>query len=197
MDSEKNMDESEIYKELEIASNLSLEGNTDKAQDIYEQLCQKGSTDAKIQLGYLLLKAKKTSTDVARAEQLFREAAVSGSSLGRYYLGLLYQDIGRDTEAFREIHMLAETGYLPAVNRLGWYYEDGVGCERSLIAATHYREHAAIHGHFGAQRWIAEQMALGRRGLLSVPSGIVRYFKAVAQIFWHTLKHPNDPRVQG
>ena len=191
------MDEAELFLEIEKAANLVLEGKTRDARQIYERLSQEGSTDAKIQLGYLLLKGKGSEKDVSRAEILFREAAGDGSKLGKYYLGLLFQEIERFTDAFREIRELAETGYLPAVNRLGWFYEDGIGCEKDLRAARHYRSHAATHGHFVAQRWLAEQMALGRDGFFLIPLGLVNYLQSVAKIFWFSLKYPNDPRVQG
>lgn len=191
------MEDDEQEADLRKAYNLSADGKIAEAQKIYERLSRNGSTYAKIQLGYLLLKHRTSDEDVSNAELLLKEAAAQGDTLGKYYLGLLYEQIGRNAEAFLVIRELAESGYLPAVNRLGWYFEDGVGCVKDLKTAEHYRSHAARHGHFAAQRWLASQMSIGRRGLLLVPIGVVLYLKAVVQIFWHTLRHPSDPRVQG
>lgn len=193
----EGMEQEHFNADLERAAELALEGRAEEARQLYERLSRKGSWYAKVQLGYLFLKGKEVAKDVARAEELFQQAAELGSYLGKYYLGLLYQETGREDDAYREIRELTELGYLPAVNRLGWFLEDGIGCEKDLLAAVHYRTYAAQNGHLQAQKWVAMRKMMGRDGLISIPIGLAQFIKATAGLFWMMLKAPTDPRVQG
>lgn len=181
---------------LEKAADLSLEGKDEAARAIYKELSDKGSWYADVQLGYLNLVGKGGAKDVDRAEELFLKASNSGSSLGKYYLALCYQETNRKEKAFKEIKELTDQGYIPAINRLGWMYELGEGCEINLLAAQHYRNYAARFGHLFAQRWVAEQRLWGREGIWKIPVGAVAFVVSNLKIFWIALFAPTDVRVQ-
>jgi TPR repeat protein len=190
------MDTDKIQAELVRASDFSLQGNEAAARAIYEDLAAKGSWYAEIQLGYIYLVGKGISKDITKAEKLFRSSSQKGSQLAKYYLGLCYQETDRLQLAFVVMQELAQEGYLPAINRLGWLYENGEGCDLNLSAAVHYRKYAAQHGHLYASRWVGIWLMRGKEGISNIPRGLYLFTLTTFKIFWVTLRTPTDVRVQ-
>lgn len=191
------METEQIQAELIRAADLSLSGKLEEAIIVYEELVRHGSAYAEVQLGYIFLVGRGVQRDVKRAEELFRSSAGRGDLLGKYYLGLCYQETNREQLAFSIMSELSKLEYLPALNRLGWMYENGIGCRRDLKAAVRYRKDAASSGHLYAKRWLGYRMAIGKEGVLRIPFGIVSLASSMVQIFWFALKAPSDARVQG
>ncbi len=193
---EMRMTQSGVQQQLERAADLSAEGRDKAAAEIYERLASEGSAYAKVQLGFMLQTGKGIPKSLSRAEELFRSARDQGSLLGKYFLGLLYADTSRNAEAFKEIREAAEAGYLPAIDRLGILYLEGVGCIRDVHAGSHYRNYAANHGHVWAMKWKARRLIGGSEGLIGLAKGVALGLFAAGAAFWLTLRYPADPRIQ-
>lgn len=186
-----------MQQELEKAAELGLLGNYAGARGIYESLVASGCSYAMVQLGYMEQVGKGATQNLERAEALFRDAGQNGSQLGSYYLSLLLVATKREEQGFHIMKELAEHSYLPAINRLGMMYHDGVGCNRDANAAAHYKSYAAKYGHLYAKRWVALEMLKGRRGLIQVPKGFLMLITTTLTIFWTAWRTPTDVRVQG
>jgi TPR repeat protein len=187
--------EDSINQALVRASKLNLEGEPSKAAVVYEQLVERNSGYAAVQLGYMHNVGRGVALDKLRAEHLYSKAKALGEPLGQYYLGLLYLDTGRFELGFEEISSAAKSGYLPAINRLGDLYLSGIGCAKNMDHAAHYKNFAADKGHLYAMRWKAWQNAKSFNPL-KFAHGLFSFIFLSLKIFKFALKAPADPRVQ-
>jgi TPR repeat protein len=175
---------------------LAATGKGQDAAAMLERLIKAGDVFAELRLGYCYWMADGVERDLTKAEQLFRSAASTGLQLGAYYLAQLLFESNRQEEGLKEIKALVAQGYLPAVTRLAWCLEDGKGCTVDKVAARHYRNWAADHGHLWAEKWRAADMILAKEGYSRILRGLLRWVRASALIFWRSLGDHSDPTVQ-
>ena len=65
---------------------------------------------------------------------------------GQYKLGIGFEMNRRFTMAVQMMKKSAEQGYVPAQNRLAWYYNNGQGVEKNLEMSFYWYQKCAIQG---------------------------------------------------
>ncbi len=189
------MPEVEYESELKAASRLLEGGHGIAASAAYKELVNKGSGWAALQLGYMFENGKGVTISAKDAEAWYKTSKELGCAHGWFYLARLYENTHQQELAFSEMERAATDGFLPAVNRLGLYYERGVGCTPNHERAKHYREFAAAQGHLYAKRWQSVQLI--RQGtILSFSKGIALYVMQSWRILKLGMRCPADLRVQ-
>jgi TPR repeat protein len=192
---ERRMSESNFESELAAVSRLLENGDPIAAAEAYKVLVDKGAGWAALQLGYMFENSKGVRQSAEVAERWYKKSRDLGCLQGWYYLACLYETTRRQELAFREMELAAQTGFLPAINRLGLYYERGVGCAPNFETAKHYRDFAAAQGHLYAKRWQGIQL-IKQRTPSSLLRGLIIYLTQSWRILKLGLASPADPSVQ-
>ncbi len=64
-----------------------------------------------------------------------------------YFNEIKLQEITEPHAAFTEMMALAQAGYVPATDRVGYYFRHGLGTQQDMSAARHWFQRAASGGH--------------------------------------------------
>ena len=73
--------------------------------------------------------------------------AVDADETRTYFNEIKLQEITKPHTAFTEMMALAQAGYIPATDRVGYYFRHGLGTPPDMSAARHWYRRAASGGH--------------------------------------------------
>jgi TPR repeat protein len=84
-----------------------------KALEEFEELANQGSLMSMLYLGWQYIGPSETGNNLDQAEIWFRRATNGGSILGSFYLGTLYRNSGRYSDALETYNIGADKRYPP------------------------------------------------------------------------------------
>lgn len=156
-----------------------------------EQSVQKGDLNARIDLGWILIRKESRLPDPDRAVALFREAAGKGAVRAQYALGWAYakgRGVPVDYAQAAEWYRVAATagGDADAQFALGELYFRGLGVANDYGRAIDLYRAAAMRGHPVAQYLMGVMYQEG----WGVKRDLVEAYK------WLTLAAPQAARIQ-
>ena len=179
---------------LAEAQSVIERGDIERGVALFEALIEDGSAHASLMLGQMYELGKGVARDDGKAEALYRQSKKLGSPTGAYYLARFLETATKPEAAFVEMHEITQRGYLPAINQLGYYYENGIGCVADLTAAAHYRAIAAERGHIFAKRWIAGR-DMCSRNLITRLKGCANFSKIILTGILLAARDPTNERL--
>lgn len=150
-----------LFPDVAAGKIAAKSGDTALALANWEQLAERGNTDAQLELGILYLKGENVPQDHAKAFDLLSRATKSGSPRAYLELGSMYED-GKGTpknlsKAEELYSKAAALGYPRAHYYLGRLYDRNASLSpqtaqiQYMKAAENYRK-ALTAGYFGAAR---------------------------------------------
>jgi TPR repeat protein len=134
------------------ASDAFDAGKPTDALELYEALAKQGMPEGLVAFGGLYEDGIAVVQNLQTAERLFVAAAETGDRWGKYSLATHYQKYGNHVEARRIMEELAHSDYLPAINRLAFYLEMGLGGAADMNTSLALREHAGAEKS-GVNNW--------------------------------------------
>ncbi|MFQ5570218.1 MAG: serine/threonine-protein kinase [Rhodothermales bacterium] len=142
----------DLMRQAEAA--LSAENYTE-ALALFHQAAERGSAEAKLQLGKLYGTGQGVPQNFVEAATWMLQAAEQGNAEAQFLLGLMYKNrrgaLQSDTEAVRWLRAAADQGYAMAQYNLGLMYREGRGVEKNDEEALQWYLKAAEQGHANAQ----------------------------------------------
>lgn len=118
--------------------------NYSEALKWFETAAANGHVDAMVQMADMYAGGVGATADKAKALAAYEQAAAKGSGRALYTLGVLNaQDNDDYTKTFEYWLKAAEAGYVPAFNRVGVLYFDGVGVAKDDARAFQWIEKGA------------------------------------------------------
>ncbi len=124
--------------------------NVERALEIYRLLCSAHCPEGLVALAGLYEEGRGVQQDANEAQRLFEEAARNGDSWGLYSLAAFYDRSEKLVEARTLLERLVGNSYLPALNRLADFLDDGLGGPEDPERALQLRQQAAAAGHIWA-----------------------------------------------
>lgn len=161
------------------------------------ELAERGSVLAMMYLGYAQVSGDGDRDQSALGERWLIKSAEGGSIEGRFQLAHHYQRQGNWEKALRELKILTEGGYSPAMYALGLYLYRGELGDRSVPEALNYLRMARDTGHLpamGLLSWIYRKEGYGLTGRLASHWHCLAKIPAVAWYLWH---YPNSDKLRG
>ncbi len=143
----------------------TVDDNYQKAQHSYEIAKQLKSAVGEYDLALIYAEGKGQTTDSAKAQAMFEDAANQGYPLAMLSLAdqYFYGELGRRDEAaaLGWYKKAAAAGNLDAVYQLGLLAETGVGTPLSYADALRYYQQAAVKGDSKAKLALARMYQFG------------------------------------
>jgi TPR repeat protein len=145
----------------------------------YLPLAERGDTQSQLIVASFYEEGLGTGRNLDQAIRWYVIAAKGGSPEAQHHLGHIYyekNDYGLALYWYKEA---ARRRYLPAIWRLGWFYEMGRGVPHDRAKAYEMFERAAQQGHIFAERDLARLLLKGHRGMFGVFRGLYLFVRTV------------------
>ena len=176
--------------ELTQAYRLYDEGRYGEAFLKYKLLAEQGSIECQQFVAWMYQEGVGTNKDDEKAFAWYRQAAELGSAVAQFHLAKRHQKNKNYPEAIEWYRRSAKKEYSPALYRLGWLYERGLGLQPDMVKAIYYYRQASKFGHAFALRNLGRLLIKGEEGFLKRFMG----FYLVAKAFFTGIKiGMNDP----
>lgn len=131
---------------------IAVEKNKGKAIKWLRRAAGQGNTIAMRTLALLYMKGEIVKKDERKARIFCERAAKLGNCFGMYLNATLFVDghlLEREkvqVRMNRQIEQAAESGFVPAMMHVAYFYENGFGCEQSDKKAFEWYKRAAESG---------------------------------------------------
>ena len=158
-------------KRLSAAVAKLGEGDPQAMADLSE-LADRGSIASMLYIGREYCVRGSKIKDLGKAKAWYARAAATGSLHAMCSLGRLYYGEGSYPRALELFRRASESGFGPAMFRMGLMYQYGHGVDRDLDAARRYFEAGASTGHVWSSRNLAQLTMMGRFGIARIPAGV-------------------------
>jgi hypothetical protein len=159
-------------------------GEYDQARDIVAPLAEDGVADAQHMLAVLYQNGFGAPRDMARALELFEQAALQGHADSQFALGDLAfagKRVKRNYDhAAGWLRLAAARGHGKAKLRLGAIYAEGLGVEKNAEKAAALFEEAAYAGEAEGQFLTGLRYLTGGDGAAENPHKAARWLEAAA-----------------
>ena len=184
---------------LDEAAKLHDDGEYTDAFKIFLHFAECGDEYSQLMVGTYCYKGWGTETDLAKAEYWLKRA--SESTLEEFVavalcgIGQVYAAREEYETAIEWLKRSSEYNNAPALFKVGFYYQYGLGVQSDLEKAAEYYQKAAALGHLLAKRHHSLLLISGFRGFLSRFRGLYLFVQSIPEIFVTMLKDPESNRL--
>lgn len=167
-----------------ISGRGGLNKDIEKGINLLKSSADQGYIEAQVSLGILYIRDIEVKADFIEANRLFKLAAEQGDITAMRQLSMGYglkdPSPEKDLNSFKWRKKAADLDDLDSIRILVYYYQYGVGTERSISEALKYLERAYDLGYNDAKYSIAE-IFLKETDYLNVTLGLGLAANAVAE----------------
>src|SRR5262249_22327360 len=181
----------------ERASALYWQGEHAQAFASLLALAETGCAKAQVNVGWMYSEGIGTPRNIDAALMWYENAAKLESPEGMYYCGRLRTVLGKHDESIKWYEDAARLNYSPAIYRLGYACETGLGVPRDLERARVYYERASFMGHVFARRQLALLLMRGEFGALSMFRAPFLFMSALFNMVRKARKRPYADELKG
>ncbi len=185
-----------INKKLSLAEEFLDDEDFHSAFKIYKSLSDQGLNICDTTLGWMYSHGKGVGTNLEIAKQYLLRPAEEGDKEAQFYLGRNFIQINDLDQAIFWLEKSANSGYSPALFRLGCLYDKDKHLKKDDEKATDYFERAARLNHVGGLIRYSYKLIKGNRGILKIPKGFIILLKGIFLVFYFSSKDEGDERLQ-
>jgi TPR repeat protein len=140
---QRGLAQSEVNLAVLYRDGMGVQKNALQALHWFRLAAAKGHPVAMVEIGRAYRFGRGVDQNLDEAEKWFRKAADTGNALAQLNLGLLYEDEGRQVEAFQFYQRAADQGQTTAMTKLYCCYWDGIGIAPDHAKAMQWLTKAA------------------------------------------------------